>query len=64
MSEDTNPTLRSIRTTHPFPWSQVVFDGGHVKIFDSLGHEVSIFAITGLCVELTRHMATKPEPAA
>lgn len=58
MTED-QAAVQQIRTSHPFPWCQMVFPNGEIKLFDSAGQEVGIFAITGLCTSLTAHMAVK-----
>lgn len=58
MNEQDN-TVAKIRNDFPFPWTQLVFPNGEIKLIDAAGKEVAIFSIVGLCTSVTQHMATK-----
>ena len=58
MSEE-QAAIQQIRAQFPFPWNQVMFHNGEIKLIDATGHEVGIFSIVGLCTHITAHIASK-----
>lgn len=59
MSAEGDNVVASIRDHYPFPWRQVVFPNGEIKLIDAAGKEVALFSITALVVSVTEHMAGK-----
>lgn len=59
MSAESDNVVASIRGHYPFPWQQVVFPNGEIKLIDAAGKEVALFSITALVVSVTEHMASK-----
>ena len=59
MIEQDNNVVGKVRSDFPFPWRQIVFPNGEIKLIDAAGKEVAIFSITALVVSVTEHMASK-----
>lgn len=53
--------MKQIRTTHPFPWRDVVHPNGLIQMIDAAGREVGIFEMVHLAVIVTHTMNTQPE---
>lgn len=58
MTED-QQVIERIRADHPYPWQQVHYPNGLIRMIDAKGCEVSIFAITGLCVAASQEYAAR-----
>ena len=59
MSAESDNVVGNVRSLHPFPWRQIVFPNGEIKLIDAAGKEVALFSITALVVSVTEHMASK-----
>lgn len=50
MNDENKQVIERIRADHPFPWQQVNYPNGVIRLYDAAQREVGIFAIAGFCV--------------